>query len=218
MGELVTVQLAGEEVVLVPERALYWSRTRSLVIADPHFGKAAAFRANGIPVPEATTEDNLARLSAALDRTGAVRLVVLGDLLHARAGRSAVLLQGVERWRQQHSHLPILLVRGNHDGRAGDPPVRWGIECADEPVREGPFSWRHQPVVSGEAEYVIAGHIHPAVSLFGPGGLSATLPCFYLGREYALLPAFGDFTGTSVIRPRAGERVFVLVDDHVLRV
>ena len=43
-----------------------------------------------------------------------------------------------------------------------------------------------------------------------------TLPCFYFGRDYALLPAFGEFTGTAVVRPRAGEGVFVLAGDEVV--
>ena len=29
---------------------------------------------------------------------------------------------------------PILLVRGNHDDRAGDPPDDWGIDCREEPL------------------------------------------------------------------------------------
>jgi hypothetical protein len=55
------------------------------------------------------------------------------------------------------------------------------------------------------------------VHLSGVGGLSTTLPCFYFGTRYGLLPAFGDFTGTALIRPQSGDRVFVLVDGKVLR-
>lgn len=84
--------VSGAQVLLLPERALYWPAARTLVIADPHFGKAAAFRARGVPVPEFTTLDNLARLDAVLSRTSAERLVVLGDFLHARQGRSKTLL------------------------------------------------------------------------------------------------------------------------------
>jgi hypothetical protein len=43
-----------------------------------------------------------------------------------------------------------------------------------------------------------------------------TLPCFYFGRDYGLLPAFGEFTGTAVIRPRVGESVFVLAGDEIV--
>ena len=216
MGEEETV-IVGERLVLLPERALFWPRADALVIADPHFGKAAAFRAFGVPVPEQTTRDNLARLDAALERTGAERLVILGDFLHAKRGRSVDLSEMLAAWRSTHAGLPILLVRGNHDDRAGDPPDAWGIECRDEPVDCPPFIWRHEPAAS-ETGYVLAGHVHPAVSLSGRGGLSATLPCFYFGRDYGLLPAFGDFTGTAVVRPRVGEQVYALADGAVVQI
>ncbi len=217
----------------MPERAVYWSRAGALIIADPHFGKAAAFRAGGIPVPGGTTAAMLRRLSAALDATAAARLLVLGDLLHARAGRAPRTLEQVAEWRAARPNLAITLIRGNHDTRAGDPPADWRVECLDAPVVEPPFVWLHEPPPYRSADcqsaaiglqpvlrlpdagYPIAGHLHPAVALSG-NGQAMTLPCFYFGRDYALLPAFGEFTGTAVIRPRAGEAVFVLAGDEIV--
>ena len=60
------VRLAGEEVRLLPERALFWPRTATLIVADLHWGKGATFRAAGIPIPLGSTSDDLARLDAAL--------------------------------------------------------------------------------------------------------------------------------------------------------
>ena len=40
--------MAGESVELWPQRALFWPAGGTLFIADPHFGKAAAFRNFGI--------------------------------------------------------------------------------------------------------------------------------------------------------------------------
>jgi len=215
-------EVCGEALRLLAERALYWPRPGALVIADPHLGKAAAFRAGGIPIPPGTTSAMLARLDAALDRTGARRLVVLGDLLHARAGRAPRTLETVAAWRAARPDLTITLIRGNHDARAGDPPADWRVECLDAPVEESPFTWLHEPPTRDELflspgirPYPIAGHIHPAVTLSG-GGRVLSLPCFYFGRDYALLPAFGEFTGTAVVRPRAGERVFVVAGQQVI--
>src|SRR6478752_4639680 len=103
------------------ERALYWQREGALIIADLHWGKAATFRAAGVPLPPGTTTDDLARLDRALARTGARRLILLGDLFHARAGRhAAATLVTVAAWRSAHPSLDVLLVRGNHDRSAGD--------------------------------------------------------------------------------------------------
>jgi DNA ligase-associated metallophosphoesterase len=209
------IEVAGESLLLLPERAVLWERRSTLLAADLHLGKAAAFRAASLPLPGGTTSEALARLSAALERTGARRLLVLGDLLHARQGRAARTLAAVAAWREGHAGLEVVLVRGNHDRGAGDPPAEWRFECVDEPLLEPPFAFRHHPGEEPGA-YVLAGHLHPAVSLSGAGRQSARLSCFLFQERGGLLPAFGPFTGTAGVRPRAGDRVFVLAGDEVV--
>lgn len=216
-GSELRIDLQGESVVLLPERALFWEREEALIVADVHLGKAAAFRAAALPLPGGTTTEALARLGAAAKRTGARRLLFLGDLLHARAGRAARTLAAVAAWRETHPDLEILLVRGNHDRGAGDPPDDWRIRCVDEPWREGPFAFRHHPGDDSEG-YVLAGHIHPAINLLGAGRQSETLPAFLFGKSCGLLPAFGGFTGGARVRPRRGDRVYVLAEGEVIEV
>ncbi|MDT8306489.1 MAG: ligase-associated DNA damage response endonuclease PdeM, partial [Anaerolineae bacterium] len=155
------MEVAGERLAVLGERALYWPARETLLIADPHFGKAASFRANGIPVPDGTTGGTLARLTSVLAQTAARRLICLGDLLHARAGRSEQTLATITAWREQHPDLDWLLVRGNHDRHAGDPPAAWRVRCVDQPCRQRPFVLRHEPALSDDG-YVLAGHVHPA--------------------------------------------------------
>lgn len=217
IGELrdAEVEIAGERILLMPERSLFWPARSTLFVADVHFGKAATFRAGGIFVPPGTTTSALARLSGALDRTGARRLVLLGDLLHAREGRSAETLRVVAEWRAARQALEVVLVRGNHDRRAGDPPEALGITCADPPVIDGAFAFAHHPnTVVGH--YALAGHVHPAVRLRGSGRQSERLACFWLRPTYAVLPAFGDFTGVGDIDVGADDRVFVVAGDIVV--
>ena len=209
------IELAGESLKLLPERAIYWPRRATLLIADTHWGKAAALRANAVPVPRGTTAEDLARLSAALDRTQASRLVLLGDVIHAREGRAPATLAAVGRWRERHAALDILLVRGNHDQRAGDPPEELGIRCVDAPFGEQPFVYRHFPHESPDG-YALAGHIHPAIKLYGGGGQRATLPCFVFGRRVGILPAFGGFTGMGRIHPGPDDRVYAIADGEVI--
>jgi len=212
------VSLAGEEVVLLPERALFWPRTETLVAADLHWGKAATFRAAGIPIPAGSTSDDLARLDTALGRTCARRLVILGDLFHARAGRVAArTLEQLRHWRGLHAELEILLVRGNHDRHAGDPPADLRINCLNPPTFVPPFVLRHEP--SGSADgYTLAGHVHPGLVLCGPALRRERLPCFLLSERVALLPAFGSFTGLGLVEPDALDRAFVVADADVIEV
>ena len=214
----VHLTLAGEDVRLLPERALFWPGACTLLVADVHWGKAATFRAAGIPIPGGTTSEDIARLDGALRRTGARRLVVLGDLFHARAGRVATrTLATLRGWRERTARLEIQLVRGNHDRHAGDPPDDLGINCVNAPALLPPFVLRHQPQHSSQG-YTLAGHVHPALVVSGPGLQRARLPCFLVRPHLALLPAFGSFTGSAPVCPEPGDRAFVVADGEVLPV
>ncbi|OZI34396.1 DEAD/DEAH box helicase [Bordetella genomosp. 10] len=213
------VDVAGERVYLLPARALWWPDRGALLLADPHFGKAAAYRSLGQPVPAGTTAATLARLDALLSVLPVRRCVVLGDFLHARAARAPATLAALRAWRERHPRLACVLVRGNHDSRAGDPPAELGFEVVDEPYRLGSFDCRHHPPAPGTASvgrYAWAGHLHPSHILRGRGRDSARLPCFVLDEDHGVLPAFGAFTGTWPVQCRAGRRIFVVAEDRVL--
>jgi DNA ligase-associated metallophosphoesterase len=209
------IVVVGETLQLLAERAVFWPRRRALFIADLHIGKTAAFRTFGLAVPEGGLADDLSRLAQAIARVGARRVIFLGDLLHAAQGVTAQVIAQVAAWRRGHADCQFIVVRGNHDRRAGDPPPEWTMECADEPYREGPFVLRHAPGLSDDG-YVLAGHLHPAVSLRGRGKLRARLPCFVVSPRLMILPAFGGFTGAAVIRPGAGERIYAIADQAVI--
>jgi len=208
------VQVAGETLVLFPERAAWWAAARTLLVADPHFGKASTFRSLGIPVPRGTTSDALERLDALLRRVDVRRILFLGDFLHARRGRSARTLGAVAQWRATHPGIAMTIVRGNHDREAGDVPGV-GIEAVDAPLVETPFAFRHVPATD-ESGYVVAGHLHPGADLVGAGRQHVRLSCFWFGSRSAVLPAFGDFTGLWPITPDPGDRVFVIAGGEVV--
>lgn len=206
----------GESWGLLPERAVWRARTGTLLVADVHFGKGDAFRAAGIPVPGATTGADLTRLGEALDRTRADRLLVLGDLLHARDGRSDALHDAFAAWRAARRTLDITLVRGNHDHSAGDPPVSWGLACVDEPWCDDGIVLRHVPPDDANGP-VLAGHVHP-VTVVGDAAFRRRLACFHLSGGVMTLPAFGSFTGGHRVRPEAGDRIFAVGDGDVIEV
>jgi uncharacterized protein len=213
-GGALEIQSAGERLWLLPQRAAYWPRRNTLLIADAHLGKAAAFRRAGVPVPSGTTDENLQRLTGLLGTLGAERIVFLGDLLHSRVARESSAA-GFRSWRQQHGKIDMTLVRGNHDSRAGDPPCEWRVDCVDDPLIVDGIALCHLPR-SVPGHYGIAGHTHPAVRLTGRGGEHLRLPCFLFTADYAVLPAFGPFTGMADVEPRTGERVYVVAGEQVI--
>jgi DNA ligase-associated metallophosphoesterase len=219
------IDAAGEALWLLPERAIWWPRAAMLMVADVHLGKAAAFRALGQPVPAGTTSDNLARLDALVDRYPVRELVFLGDFLHARASRTPGVLDAAQAWRDA---LPVdvacTLIRGNHDSHAGDPPSSMRFDVVNEPWCVGPLALCHLPGASAsasasarETHFELAGHVHPACVLRN-GADALRLPCFVMGEQAGLLPAFGAFTGTMTVRPWPDARIYAVGGDRVWRV
>ena len=207
VGKPLAIEYGGETVWLLPEHALWWPAQRVLFIADLHIGKAATYRALGQPVPSGTTQENLRRLSQLVQHYQPAQLVFLGDFLHAAQARTPAVLQALGTWRASLAGLHCVLVRGNHDSRAGDPPPALQMEVVDEPYLLGPFAACHHPQTH-PTHAVLAGHLHPALQLRGPARDRLRLPCFCFEDRQAILPAFGEFTGGWLVAPQAGLRLY----------
>ena len=209
------IDIAGERLLLLPDRAVYWPAARTLFVADLHLGKAATYRSLGQPVPGGSTLENLLRLDRLIAPCEPLHLVFLGDFLHAAQARTAALLEAVAQWRMRWPRLRCTLVRGNHDHRAGDPPASLGIDVVDEPHFMGRFAACHHPQAVG-GQVVLAGHLHPTIRLHGRGRDSVRLPCFVrTGDEQLLLPAFGEFTGGWRVEREPGRRFYAVGADKV---
>ncbi|MFZ6640137.1 ligase-associated DNA damage response endonuclease PdeM [Undibacterium sp. TC4M20W] len=209
------LEVAGEMLMLLPQKAMYWPSNSTLIIADIHFGKAATFRRLGVPVPHGTTAQNLELLDELMMLYPTQHIIFLGDFLHA-PDISAATLQSLLNWRTSHPALEMTLVRGNHDLRAGDPPQELGIHIVNEPFRSGPYAFCHYPDIESDG-YVLAGHVHPSFHLYGKRD-SLRLPCFVVGERRTILPAFGAFTGTYTMSPQVGEQIFIIADDRVMKI
>ena len=208
------IEVGGGSLQLLAQRAAFLPDHGMLLVADAHVGKATSFRRWGVPVPEATTDDTLRRLDELVTLTGATQVVFLGDLLHSARGRASATLAAFKHWRYGHAAIDLILVRGNHDDRAGDPPSDWHVSCVDEPMHVDGLALSHHPEPV-EGAYVLAGHRHPCAWVGGRAHDRLRLPCFHLGAQVGVLPAFGAFTGMHPVRTAPGDRVFVTTGDEV---
>lgn len=215
----IQIGLAGEPAVLDPRRALMLTARQTLVIADPHIGKDSTFRRAGIPVPAGVAAADFARLTDLLNDYAPARLVILGDFLHARPGDKDTTIDLLAEWRDRHRDIQVLIVRGNHDWHAGPPPQALNLTSVDEPHRDGPFAYRHFPIDAEQSSadgYVLAGHLHPGVTVELGCQSARRVPCFHITDSQAILPAFGAFTGTARITQSAGGSVYAVGRDRVI--
>ena len=220
MPDEATIEIAGETVALLPERALFLPGRGTLLVADLHLGKAETYRSLGVPMPEGIAEESLERLERVIDRSEAKRVVVLGDLVHCEEGMEDPVIELMARWRRRVS-LPISLIGGNHDA-AVSIPRSWRIEDDGEGRGFGPFQLQHHPRPA-DADFdagdpvVLAGHLHPELSL-GEGARRVLAHAFVVDPTQVVLPAFTPFARGARVRPDAdrGQRIFAIAEGQVV--
>lgn len=205
-----------QDLVLLPQKAIYWKQQKALIAADVHLGKVGHFRKAGIAVPRDMEQSDLATLSDIIFEHKPEKLIFLGDLFHSDMNAD---WQWFSMWRQQFPKLDIQLIRGNHDIIHDSHYTQLDIAVHDQ-LLAGPFLMLHQPLTGDALQqaqgYILCGHIHPGVLLRGKGRQSLTIPCFAFGDGQAILPSFGRFTGRIAIRHQKTDRIFGVLADKVI--
>ena len=205
-------EIQKAKLTLLSERAIFWEKKGMLIVADVHIGKVSHFRKNGIPVPGMAERNNLRRLSWLVLKTQPKQIIFLGDLSHSRLNKAWD--QFVD-FRHAYSGINMTLIRGNHDILSNQALEAADISLMDRMV-SGPFLFTHDREESDL--YNIHGHIHPSIRLRGKGRQSLRVPCYFFGKDYGILPSFGDFTGSFTLKPVEGDALFIPTEHETLRV
>ncbi len=200
-------------LALLPEGAIFLADTATLVVADLHLGKSAAFRAKGLPVPEGDTACDLKRVRDLAEKHGAARLMIAGDLFHSKSGISPELEAALDGFLDAID-LPVALALGNHDHKLPKIPDR--LQAADAFGLESGITVIHDPADAIGDRLNLCGHLHPVVKIQDGKRTSLRFPCFLKRGNTLVLPAFGSFTGGAVIHPKKQDRVFVALRDRVI--
>ena len=183
-------------------------------------GKTGHFRKAGIAVPQSIYKADLQRLIAQLYLFKVDRLIIVGDFTHSTANKELDLFI---KWRKDFSLLHIDLVKGNHDILEDDWYDEADIKISSWKLASGPFIFLHDLKAKKNDDlkikpaYTFTGHLHPGISLKGPGRQSLRFPCFYFAKDNCVLPAFSRFTGTYKVKPQKDETVYAIVENKILR-
>jgi DNA ligase-associated metallophosphoesterase len=211
------------DIALLAGRAAFLPKTSTVVCSDVHLGKAATFRHAGMPIPEGSAQHDLKRLSNIIQFCNAQRLVITGDLFHARSGCTPQVLDEFSSFCEQArvSHdTQVILVVGNHEQSLGKRfrPHEIGIDRCEKEIIEPPFRFVHNQPIDHDEEamhFTIAGHIHPTITIKSPSGDRMTCRCFVATNTALVLPAFGSFTGGHNVKNLTPEHIWIARDDFV---
>ncbi|MES2661384.1 MAG: ligase-associated DNA damage response endonuclease PdeM [Verrucomicrobiota bacterium] len=200
-------------LTLLPEGAVFLKNTSTLVVADIHLGKSAAFRSHGLPVPEGDTAHDLLRLIELSRNYQAAHLVIAGDLFHSPSGITSELKTELRNFLTELG-VPLTLVVGNHDVRIA--PMNLPFSAVPHLDPEENIRIIHDPADIGAGKFHISGHWHPVVKISDGRRPALRLKCFVCRNETLVLPAFGSFTGGTLVHPLPDDRLFVALRATVL--
>lgn len=204
------------ELTLLKEKAIWVESLKMLLIADLHFGKAAHFRKSGIPIPEPVHDADLTKLKKLLEEFQPTNTYFLGDLFHSDWNSQWEYFQYfLEDFPGSEFHL----VKGNHDILSPLAYEQSALKIHKEPLALGSLILSHEPMESiPEKSLNLCGHIHPGVRLVGKARQSVRIPCFFLSLSQLILPAFGNFTGLALVKPKTGDKIWGITTEKIIPV
>ena len=209
------IEIHGHQFQLLPQKAVWWKDTDTLLTGDLHLGKVTHFRKAGIAIPSTIPAGNFKRLDEILAVTQAKRIIFLGDLFHNRYNAE---WDRFEEWRKVNSDVSMIIVPGNHDILPVSLFHNNDIALM-ETMQEGNFIFTHHPQESWLPDtFTFCGHIHPVFCLRDPAKQHIKLPCYVLESNQMVLPSFGLFTGGYEMARMHGRHIFVIAGDKVFAV
>jgi putative SbcD/Mre11-related phosphoesterase len=197
---------------IVPgERAVFLEDGKTLVVSDTHIGFQIELARSGIRIPP-QEEDFADKISSLYEKTGAKKLVLLGDVKHAFLGPTYDEEDKVVSFLNilLDRKLKVEIVPGNHDGDLGNVLPRKiklhkpaGAIIGETGLFHG-HSWPDEKILS--CKNIILSHIHPSVAFVDTLGAFHKEPCFLAAR---ILPAQASFNFPGA-RVNKSARVLVM--------
>lgn len=197
--------LGPARLAALPTGALYWPAETLLCVSDLHLGKSERLaRRGGALLPPYETRATLEKLDTDLARTGARAVICLGDSFDDLEAAGALDEDTLLWLSRLMAGRDWTWITGNHD----PGPLALGGTHRSEAHRAG-LVFRH---IGGGMGAEVSGHFHPKASLPGRGAR----PCFLLGNDRLILPAYGHYTGglqaeAALFDPLVGPRALAIL-------
>lgn len=209
------LNIYNETITLTNQRALVWKREHILVVSDLHIGKTAHFRKAGIAIPTIILHNDLKRLKSLIDHFQIQTVLIVGDLFHAGKNKDIEIFH---QWMLQFEAVKFELIKGNHDRLSNTFYHALNIEIYPRYKDITPFRFVHDATRCNSDTFCISGHTHPGAILNGRGKQRIKLPCFEVGENLLVLPAFSEFTGLNTKKSSDSSEWFAFTETSVFKV
>jgi DNA ligase-associated metallophosphoesterase len=185
----IAMSVAGADLLLLSDGAVWWEAERTLVVSDLHLEKGSRMAMRGQFVPPYDTGLTLSLVERLAGALMPDRVISLGDAFDDVGGADRLDAAALGRITAMQARSDWIWISGNHDPLV--TAAIGGIQTHE--VAIGPLVFRHAPR-PGQSEGEIAGHLHPAARVF-LGPKSVRRRCFAGDGTRLILPAIGAYTG-----------------------
>ena len=183
------VEVAGHVLTPLAAGALYWEAEDTLLVADLHLEKGAAYAALGMLLPPYDTRSTLSRLAKIIAAIDPGRVVALGDSFHRSECADNLLADDLAHLIALQQGRDWYWICGNHDPHL--PGSIGGTVCAT--LSMAGVTLRHEPSEAASSPEIV-GHLHP-VARIARRGTVIRRRCFATDGRRLVMPAFGAYAG-----------------------
>ena len=183
------LSVAGHALQPLVAGAAYWEAEDTLLVADLHLEKGAAFAALGMLLPPYDTRSTLARLGKIIKAIDPGRVVALGDSFHRSECADHMVKEDLTFLTKLQGNRDWYWICGNHDPHL---PASVGGTICDTLTICG-VTLRHEPSEAASGPEIV-GHLHP-VARIARRGTVVRRRCFATDGNRLVMPAFGAYAG-----------------------
>jgi DNA ligase-associated metallophosphoesterase len=183
------LDVAGHTLKPLAAGALYWEAEDTLLVADLHLEKGAAFAALGMLLPPYDTRSTLSRLGKIIKAVRPARVVALGDSFHRSECADNLVAEDLALLTAMQKGRDWYWICGNHDPHL--PASIGGTVCATLTISG--ITLRHEPSENGTGREIV-GHLHPVARIARRGAVIRRR-CFATDGTRLVMPAFGAYAG-----------------------
>jgi hypothetical protein len=195
--------------IQIIEETLYLENEKILILNDPHIGYEQVMHFKGILVPRQQLKVIITKLEKIIKHLKPNKIIINGDLKH----EFGKILD--REWKEVLQFLDFLLkhvkevivIQGNHDPVLKPVTLKRGVNIQKEYRIDNKINniliTHGDALVETDAETIIIGHEHPAITLKKHGKVEK-FKCFLKGKwknkELIVVPSFNPLLeGTDVL-------------------
>ncbi len=180
----------------------------SLVVADLHLGYEGVMAKKGVFLPKVNLKKILASLTDAIEKTGARKIIVDGDI------KNEFSTVEQEEFNELYDFInfakdkkvELTLIKGNHDNFVERYKEPFKLQVFRQEAKISGYLFFHGeelPVDTKGVKMLVMGHEHPAIGVYNQVGKKEKLSCFLFGSykrvPLLVLPAMNYYAaGTDI--------------------